>query len=156
MKFSNVWTMTTNILQKKQWKVFFEGEKVSNSAVAELFARFHTFLFFEDGTKDRMTSQQQLKTAAVKEKKILDVNNFQQSRILDNVLKHLWLYQLVQLYWSPRKLGENGCNYSNIFVHPLKRRVCSSAVTCFILNLLRLHIKTNILTVGTVSKHLST
>lgn len=36
-----------------------------------------------------MTSQQQLKTAAVKEKKILDVNNFQQLRIVDNVLKHL-------------------------------------------------------------------
>lgn len=36
-----------------------------------------------------MTSQQQLKAAAVKEKKILDVNNFQQLRIVDNVLKHL-------------------------------------------------------------------
>lgn len=28
-------------------EVFFEGEKVSNSAVAELFARFHTFYFLK-------------------------------------------------------------------------------------------------------------
>lgn len=135
---------------------FFWGWKSIKFCSGWVIHKISYILFFEDGTKDRMTSQQQLKTAAVKEKKILDVNNFEQSRILDNVLKHLWLYQLVQLYWSPWKLGENGCNYRNIFVHPLKLRLCSSAVTCFILNLLRWHIKTNILTVGSVSKHLST
>lgn len=146
-----------NILQKKPWKFFFFwGWKSIKFCSGWVIHKISYILFFEDGTKDRMTSQQQLKTAAVKEKKILDVNNFQQSRILDNVLKHLWLYQLVQLYWSPWKLGENGCNYRNIFVHPLKLRLCSSAVTCFILNLLRWHIKTNILTVGSVSKHLLT
>lgn len=41
--------MTTNILQKKPWKLFFffEGEKVSNSAVAESFTKFHTFYFLK-------------------------------------------------------------------------------------------------------------
>lgn len=85
---------------------FFWGWKSIKFCSGWVIHKISYILFFEDGTKDRMTSQQQLKTAAVKEKKILDVNNFQQSRILDNVLKHLWLYQLVQLYWSPWKLGE--------------------------------------------------